>query len=143
MGSSNGRSCRRRDKYRLAYPTQLRHERGLEMSGKWVMSICGGVEKIEFETTARERLKGMLFADPDDITRLLVPCKDIHTFGMSDPIDIAFISKDGSVLEVHRNLGSRRRLRRREASMVAERFSREGEWLKAGDKIRLGVPEEE
>ncbi len=24
--------------------------------------------------------------------------------------------------------------------MVAERFSRQGDWLKAGDVIRLGVP---
>lgn len=113
------------------------------MSGEWVMSVCGDVERLELETTARSRLRGMLFKDPDDITRLLVPCKDIHTFGMANPIDVAFIARDGRVLEVHRNLGSCRRLRRREAAMVAERFSRDGEWLRAGDSIRLGVMEGE
>lgn len=113
------------------------------MSGKWIMSVCGNVEKLEIETTAPSRLRGMLFADPDEVTRLLVPCKDIHTFGMAESIDVAFIAKDGCVLEVHRNVGSRRRIRRREAAMVAERFSRDGEWLKAGDRIRLGVWEED
>lgn len=80
----------------------------------------------------------MLFRDPDEVTRLLVPCCDVHTFGMRHPLDVAFIAKDGDVLEVHRNVGVRRRLRNRGASMVAERFSRDGDWLCAGDTVRLG-----
>lgn len=104
------------------------------------MDISGDAESIEMATSASSRLRGMLFRDPDDITRLLVPCRDIHTFGMRYPLDIAFISKDGCVLEVHRNVEGRRRIKRKEASMVAERFSRQGDWLKAGDVIRLGVP---
>ncbi len=104
------------------------------------MDVSGDAEPIEMATSAGSRLRGMLFRDPDDITRLLVPCRDIHTFGMRYPLDIAFISKDGCVLEVHRNVEGRRRIKRKEASMVAERFSREGDWLKAGDVIRLGVP---
>lgn len=107
---------------------------------KWLMDISGDAESIEMATSTGSRLRGMLFRDPDDITRLLVPCRDVHTFGMRYPLDIAFISKDGSVLEVHRNVEGRRRIRRREASMVAERFSKKGDWLKAGDVIRLGVP---
>ena len=103
------------------------------------MSICGDVECLELATTTAERLRGMLFRDPDHITRLLVPCRDIHTFGMHHPLDVAFISKDGRVLEVHRGVSSMRRIKRKEAAMVAERFSREGEWLRAGDRIRLGV----
>ena len=104
------------------------------------MEISGVAESIEVATDVSSRLRGMLFRDPDDITRILVPCHDIHTFGMKYPLDVAFISKDGSVLEVHRNVEGRRRIRRKEASMVAERFSRKGDWLKAGDVIRLGVP---
>lgn len=107
---------------------------------KWLMDLSGSAESIEMATSAGSRLRGMLFRDPDDITRLLVPCHDIHTFGMRYPLDIAFISKDGNVLEVHRNVEGRKRIRRKEASMVAERFSRKGDWLKAGDVIRLGVP---
>ena len=106
------------------------------------MDIAGDAESIEMATSASSRLRGMLFRDPDDITRLLVPCRDIHTFGMRYPLDIAFISKDGYVLEVYRNVEGRRRIKRKEASMVAERFSRQGDWLQAGDVIRLGVPKD-
>lgn len=107
---------------------------------EWLMDISGDVEPIEVATSASSRLRGMLFRDPDDITRLLVPCRDIHTFGMRYPLDVAFISKDGHVLEVHRNVEGRRRIKRKGAAMVAERFSKRGEWLQAGDVIRLGVP---
>ncbi len=106
----------------------------------WLMDISGEAQSLEMATSASSRLRGMLFKDPDDVTRLLVPCHDIHTFGMRYPLDVAFISKDGRVLEVHRNVEGRRRLRRKEASMVAERFSKQGDWLQAGDVIKLGVP---
>lgn len=103
------------------------------------MDICGDVESLELATTARERLRGLLFTDPDDVTRLLIPCHDVHTFGMRYPLDIAFISRDGEVLEVHRNLATMRRVRHKGASLVAERFSRDGDWLTKGDVIRIGA----
>lgn len=106
---------------------------------KWVMEVCGKVESLEFASTAKERLRGMLFRDPDDVTRILIPCHDIHTFGMKYPIDVAFISRDGHVLEVHRNVSTKKRIKRKDASLVAERFSRSGEWLKEGDVIRIGT----
>lgn len=118
----------------LAYASRLtRHK-----PGSWLLEVSGQAESIELATTAPERLRGMLFRDPDDVTRILVPCRDIHTFGMRYPLDIAFIAKDGNVIEVHRNVGMRKRLKNRYASMVAERFSREGEWLHVGDVVRLG-----
>lgn len=101
--------------------------------------MSGQAEPIELATTAAQRLRGMLFRDPDGVTRLLVPCRDVHTFGMQHPLDVAFISKDGGVLEVHRKVGVRRRLKNGRASMVVERFSREGDWLHVGDVIRLGA----
>lgn len=102
------------------------------------MDLCGSVESLELATTAPQRIRGMLFRDPDDVTRLLVPCHDVHTFGMQHPLDIAFINQDGNVLEVHRSVGCRKRLRNPNASMVAERFSKSGSWLKKGDVIKLG-----
>lgn len=104
------------------------------------MDVCGDVESLEFATTAKDRLRGMLFRDPDDVTRLLLPCHDIHTFGMRYPLDVAFISKDGKVLQVHRNVAAMRRIKNSDASIVAERFSREGEWLKKGDVVHIGLP---
>lgn len=102
------------------------------------MDVCGTVESLELATTARARLRGMLFRDPDTTTRLLIPCKDVHTFGMRYPLDVAFISKDGAVLEVHRNVATMHRLKNKDAAMVAERFSRSGDWLTKGDVIHLG-----
>lgn len=107
------------------------------------MSLHGKIERFEISASVSERMRGMLFRKPDEVTRLLVPCHDIHTFGMRYPLDVAFISKEGDVLEVHRNVRARQRIKRKGASMVAERFSQSGDWLKAGDRIRLGVPHEE
>lgn len=117
-----------------------RPSHGGRARSSWVMDVCGDVEALEFATTATQRLRGMLFRDPDDVTRLLIPCHDIHTFGMAYPLDVAFISREGKVLEVHRNLSAMRRIRRKDASLVAERFSREGDWLMEGDVIHIGVP---
>lgn len=113
-------------------------ERDERSSTRWIMDVCGDVESLELATTARERLRGMLFRDPDDVTRLLIPCHDIHTFGMRHPLDVAFISRNGRVLKVHRNVSNMRRIRHKGASLVAERFSRGGDWLKEGDVIRIG-----
>lgn len=96
------------------------------------------MESLELAISAPARLRGLLFRDPDKITRLLIPCKDIHTFGMRYPLDVAFISKDGDVLEVHRNVATMQRIKNKDAVMVAERFSRSGEWLMKGDVIHLG-----
>lgn len=112
---------------------------GAVRPSKWIMDVCGDVESLELAATAKERLRGMLFRDPDDVTRLLIPCHDIHTFGMRYPLDVAFISRDGHVLEVHRNVSTMRRIRHKDASLVAERFSRTGDWLKEGDVIHIGA----
>lgn len=131
---------RRRHKRHYAYSARMNKADKKNNGDDWLMDISGEAQSLEMATSASSRLRGMLFKDPDDVTRLLVPCHDIHTFGMRYPLDVAFISKDGRVLEVHRNVEGRRRLRRKEASMVAERFSKQGDWLQAGDVIKLGVP---
>lgn len=92
---------------------------------------------IELLTSASERLRGLLFRSPDEVTRLLLPCNDVHTFGMRHPIDIAFADDRGRVLEVHRCVGARRRRRCRAAAMTAERFSQARPWFEVGDVIGL------
>lgn len=123
----------------LAYQARLNRCKSIGARTKWAIDICGDVENLELATTTRERLKGLLFSDPDNVTRLLIPCRDVHTFGMKYPLDIAFISKDGKVLRVHRDVAAMKRLYHKDASLVAERFSRKGEWLKEGDVIRIGT----
>lgn len=139
MQMDDGDIRRRRGKHQrsLAYKACLT-KKDASKEGKWVIDICGEVESLELAISAPARLRGLLFRDPDKITRLLIPCKDIHTFGMRYPLDVAFISKDGDVLEVHRNVATMQRIKNKDAVMVAERFSRSGEWLMKGDVIHLG-----
>lgn len=142
------RRKRKRNQHSLAYRTHITKEEqrpsdnespSSKGNSRWTIDVCGDIESLELATTASQRLRGMLFRDPDEITRLLIPCCDIHTFGMRYPLDVAFISRDGKVLQVHRNVSTMRRIRHKDASLVAERFSRVGEWLKEGDVIRIGI----
>ena len=41
---------------------------------------------------------------------MLAPCNDVHTFGMAELIDIAFLDEQGRVLESYRAVGPRRRI---------------------------------
>ena len=84
-----------------------------------------------------ERLCGLLMRQPDERVYVLVPCHDVHTFGMRHEIDIAFADKAGRVCAVYRAVGSGRRVCCAQAHLTIERFSREGRWLVVGDRVRL------
>lgn len=87
--------------------------------------------------SALDRLRGLLGRDSFAGALLLAPCNDIHTFGMKRAIDVAFIARDGTVVESHRNVGARRRLRCRLATATLERFSEPGSWFEQGDRVEL------
>ena len=111
------------------------------MRNHWRFDQRGAaVEPLELLTSPQEKMRGLLFRKPDGLTRLLLPCKDVHTFGMRYPIDIAFADDRGRVLEVHRWVGARKRRRCRRASMVAERFSAGTPWFEVGDLIDMEGP---
>ncbi len=61
---------------------------------------------LEWAGTSETRRRGLLGRDSFEPGSglYLVPCPWIHTFGMSFPIDVAFLAKDGRVLAVHRAL---------------------------------------
>lgn len=84
----------------------------------------------------RSRLLGLHAHGDFDGVLLLVPCNDVHTFGMNRPIDAAFVAADGTVLEAHRGVTANRRLRNRRASATLERFSSNAAWYEPGDFIR-------
>ena len=56
------------------------------------------------------RRKGLLGRDslPEHSALIIAPCQAIHTFSMRFAIDVLFVSKDGRVLKVRRNVGPRR-----------------------------------
>lgn len=71
---------------------------------------------------------------------MLVPCRDVHTFGMRQPIDIAFVTSEGRVAASYRAVPPRRRRRCREAAAVLERYASREPWPEAGESLALDTP---
>lgn len=92
---------------------------------------------IEVACSLRSRLRGLLGRGDYPGVLLLVPCNDVHTFGMRHDIDVAFISAEGVVLESHRGMAPCRRRRCRGASATLERISSEAAWFERGDRVEL------
>lgn len=90
---------------------------------------------LEIACTMRSRLKGLLGRTSFDGVLLLVPCNDIHTFGMRGPIDIAFVAHDGTVLETHCSVGPNRRIKNRRAAATLERFASDEPWYAPGERL--------
>ena len=91
---------------------------------------------FEIACTMRSRLLGLFGRPGFDGVLLLVPCHDIHTFGMSRPIDAAFVAADGTILEAHRNVEPGHRLKNREAAATLERYAADTPWFAPGDRIQ-------
>jgi uncharacterized membrane protein (UPF0127 family) len=95
--------------------------------------------EIEFATSFFSRLKGLLFAQPSQKSLLISPCKSIHTFGIKANLDIAFLDRQGVVLEQYQNVVPNTRLRHRKAYAVLERFSSSARvWPEKEDQIMFG-----
>lgn len=91
--------------------------------------------ELNFATSAMARMKGLLFAERNEDVLFILPCSDIHTVGMRSAIDVAFVGKDGRVLDSTRKLPPLCRRRKRGAVAVMERFACEEPWPEPGDKI--------
>lgn len=82
------------------------------------------------------KARGLLFTRPNEGALLLMPCGDVHTVGMRHRLDIAFVDAAGVVLESYRSVGPFRRLRRKGAVAVVERFSScASPWFSEGDRV--------
>ena len=94
---------------------------------------------VELACTLRSRLRGLLGRGEFTGVLMIVPCRDIHTFGMKRAIDVAFVSSDGLVLESHRAVGPRRRIRSRsrKVAVTLERYAEDAPWPEPGDRIEL------
>ncbi len=87
-----------------------------------------------------ERIRGLKGTDGKGYA-VLVPCRDIHTFGMEGPIDAAFVDAAGTVVAVHRRIMPGRRIRHADARLVVERLAQPGAWLERGDDVFNVSPE--
>lgn len=100
-----------------------------------------GDASLQLACTFRARLVGIHALGAAFAGDLLIaPCHAVHTYGMRGDLDIAFVARDGSVLEVHRDVEPGRILRCRDAAAVVERRSpleRTAPWLEPGAHVAL------
>ncbi len=96
-------------------------------------------ERMRVACSLYARLKGLLGRDSFEGALLLVPCNDIHTFGMRAALDVAFVGADGEVLKSFREIGPKRRLRCRQAVATIERFASARPWYEQGDYVGLDI----
>ncbi len=81
------------------------------------------------------RVRGLFFRKKFKGSLLLVPCNDIHTYGLRRDIDVAFLTREGQVITSYVRVKSGKRLRCSNAHAVVERFSRDDTWYRAGSKV--------
>ena len=100
-------------------------------------SFPGG--RVMLATRLSSRLRGLLFSPASNDLMVLLPCRDVHTFGMQYAIDIAFLDANGEVIRAVRDVVPNRRLRQPDAVAVVERCAIPREvWFEEGDRIALG-----
>ncbi len=98
-----------------------------------------GVFDVKLFDSYIERLRGLEFVKPDDYTYYFRDCRSIHTFGMRNRLDVAFVSLECFILEVHKNVGSNRILKNLDAFGVFERFASEEPWFVEDELVSIDV----
>ncbi|MBK9180523.1 MAG: DUF192 domain-containing protein [Acidimicrobiales bacterium] len=66
----------------------------------WLLRDGGVLAALEIADTRRARRRGLLGRDRIQGALLLRPARAVHTIGMRFPIDVAFVTADGLVLDV-------------------------------------------
>jgi uncharacterized protein len=66
----------------------------------WLVRGDDVLASAEVAVTRKVRRRGLLGRDHLDGVLVLRPCRQVHTFGMQFPIDIAFCDRYGFVLHV-------------------------------------------
>jgi uncharacterized membrane protein (UPF0127 family) len=98
------------------------------------------ITRFEFATGFWKRIKGLLDPTVCETGKILVliPCKSIHSFGMREAIDVAFLDDRGRVLKATRGMTPQRFLSCRGAVCVFERRSgTEEAWFEPGESVWL------
>jgi len=116
------------------------------MDGNEVMVTMGEGERsaearFTLLTSVPERLRGLLGSSSEGGGVVLAPCSSIHTIGMSYPIDVAFVTREGAVLASRRGMRPGGVFSCRGAFYAFERPQATGRWLKRGETVTIsGVP---
>ena len=92
---------------------------------------------VRMLTTPWQRIRGLLGTQQEASAVLLMPCHAVHTYGMSYPIDIAFLSGDMYVLSSIRCLPKNSSVSCSGAACVVERPAQSQAWLEVGKHVRI------
>jgi uncharacterized membrane protein (UPF0127 family) len=76
----------------------------------WLVRGDDVLAAVEVAVTRRDRTRGLMGREDFEGALVLRPCRQVHTFGMRFPIDVAFCDRYGFVL--HRRTLARRRVSR-------------------------------
>ena len=68
----------------------------------WLVSDGRVLAAAARATSRTDRRRGLLGADAIDEPLLLDPCSWVHTVGMKFPIEVAYVSKAGTVLRIEK-----------------------------------------
>jgi hypothetical protein len=66
----------------------------------WLVRDGDVLASLEIPARARERARGLRGRDGFEGALMLRPCRQVHTFGMRFPVDVAFCDRTGVVLRV-------------------------------------------
>jgi uncharacterized membrane protein (UPF0127 family) len=105
----------------------------------WLVRDGDVLATAEVAASAKARRRGLLGRDDLDGALVLRPCRNVHTFGMRFPIDVAFCDSSGTVLHTCTMTPWRvSRVVPRAAFVVEARAGALDRWrLHAGDKLEL------
>ncbi|MDE8702055.1 DUF192 domain-containing protein [Adlercreutzia equolifaciens] len=109
-------------------------------SGVWRVKDGAGAPFGGIWCVARSpwrRLRGLAGGLPDRRVMVFPRCRDVHTLTMRRNLDILFVDEAGRVLEVHRKVRPKSRLRCPRAFGAVERFAQPGPWFQRGDVISV------
>jgi uncharacterized membrane protein (UPF0127 family) len=105
----------------------------------WLVRDDDVLAAAEVAATRRRRTRGLTGRDDLDGALVLRPCRQVHTFGMRFPIDVAFCDRSGMVL--HTACLTPRRLSRvvwRSAFVIEARSGSFERWkLRPGDVVEI------
>jgi uncharacterized membrane protein (UPF0127 family) len=105
----------------------------------WLIREDDVLAVAEVAATRRDRRRGLIGRDDLEGAIVLRPCRQVHTFGMRFPIDVAFCDRTGTVLNLS-TLAPRRISRTvwRSAFAIEARAGSFERWrLRPGDVVEI------
>src|SRR4051794_40665270 len=66
----------------------------------WLMRGDDVLAAADVAVTRRQRRAGLIGRESVEGVLVLRPCRQVHTFGMRVPLDVAFCDRDGYVLHI-------------------------------------------